>query len=117
MQVSMPGVAVDAVTENVEPADAEAAALERAAELDDELADGAGDRLRRTDRLGKGLPHLDDIGRADRLDRLRHSPERLVDAPDGSGPKRRMSGPRGCDSRSAICAKPSTRRSAAMAGA
>ena len=72
---------VDAVAEKVEAPGAEALRVERRAELGRQLADVAGDRLGGADRLGEGAARLDQVGRADRLDRLGQLAEGLVEAP------------------------------------
>ena len=56
-------VAVDAVTDEVEPPRAEASLLKPQAQSADELADVSVDGLRGADRFRKGLPHLDGPGR------------------------------------------------------
>ena len=53
------GAVVDAMADEIEPARAEALQLQRVAELGGELADVAGDGLRRADRLGEGAADLD----------------------------------------------------------
>ena len=73
-------VIVDPVTEKIEPPRPEALPFQRCAERIDELADIAGDGFGRTDRLRKAAAGLDEIGRADRIDRIADASQRLIDA-------------------------------------
>ena len=61
---------VDPVKKQIEPPRAEALCLQRLAELAGELAGITGECLRRADRLGKDAAHLDEVGRANRINRL-----------------------------------------------
>ena len=61
---------VHPAAEQVEPAHAEALFLQLGAELDDELADIAGDGLGGADRLGEIALRLDGLGEPQRLDGL-----------------------------------------------
>ena len=78
---------VDAMAKQIETARAEPFCLERGTELRGELADVAGDRLGSTDGFREGAPHLDQVERPDRLDRLGHIAERLVETAREFGAK------------------------------
>src|ERR1019366_2833034 len=72
---------VDPVKEQIETPCAEAFGFERLAELQEELGRIAGDGFGGADRLGEAAANLDEVGRANRFDRLGDPPQRLIETP------------------------------------
>lgn len=69
------------MAEEIEASRAEAAVLERKAEVGDEQTHVPGDGLGGADRLGEVAPGLDQFGDGNRRDRLAHPAERLIEPP------------------------------------
>jgi len=78
---------VDPVKEQIETPCPEPFGFERLAELHDELGRIAGDGFRGADRLGEAAANLDEVGRANRIDRLGDPPEGLIETPPEFGTK------------------------------
>ena len=72
---------VDPMAEEIEASRAEAAVLQRKAEVGDEQADVSGDGLGGANRLGKVAPCFDPLRDGDRRDRLAGAAERLIEPP------------------------------------
>lgn len=71
---------VDPATNEIEALGPQSLGPQSGAELDDQLADMAGDGLCRADGLREIALHLDQLVGSDRLDRLAENPEGLIDA-------------------------------------
>src|SRR3984893_8800807 len=71
---------VDPVKEQIEAPRAETLGLECFAELANELVCIAGNGLRRADRLGEAAADLDEVRRANRINRLAEASHGLIEA-------------------------------------
>ncbi|MNI47356.1 hypothetical protein D3C73_1018710 [compost metagenome] len=71
--------AIDLFDDQIGTAHAKSAFLQLLDQLDDQPADIFVDRLGSSNRFGKRAGNLDQLGRADRFDRLRRAPKHLIE--------------------------------------